>query len=347
MRKLLLLALVAAIFFVSPRPLQARVTSPKLSSGARALQLYRAWANKKTHRLSPGAKARWRGVVYSENRALLKRPVENKGKKRNINYDPTFRGKHPMFKRLVRSGWYTKGATIGKLQGMANQLRQTKRINPNTPLKDVEFLSFDLEASSGRAGKYNKGNGTFKSGWDEITQFGYTIYKGGKKIKSGSIKIKPDVTLNKHVQELTGLTPAKLAHSPRFEQTASQLLKLMNGRVLIGQDAIKMDWAWMKSNFARIGVDLPTPKGLILDTLLMSRHHYQGGAGLAKLSRAFRVNQTNHHDAMYDAEATGDVFFAMARKNNVRTLGQAFNLQRNLPAAPDRPMPEPQPPKVR
>ena len=341
MRKVFLLALAATLLIVLPTSSLARNTTPKLSSGARALQLYRAWANKKTHRLSPGAMARWRGVVYSENRGLLHRRVENKGKKRNINTDPTFRGKHPMFKRLVRSGWYNKGATIGKLQGMANSLRQTKRINPKTPLKDVEFLSFDLEASSGRAGKYNKGNGTFKSGWDEITQFGYTIYKGGKKVKSGSIKIKPDVYLNKHVQELTGLTPAKLAHSPRFEQTASQLLKLMNGRVLIGQDAIKMDWAWMKSNFARIGVDLPTPQGLILDTLLMSRHHYKSGAGLAKLSKAFRVNQQNHHDAMYDAEATGQVFFAMARKNNVRTLGDAFRLQRNLPAVPDRPMADP------
>ncbi len=146
-------------------------------------------SNKKTHRLSPGAKSRWRGVVYSEHSSLLKRRVENKGKKRNMNYDPTFRGKHPMFKRLVKSGWYKKGAVIGKLQGMANQLRQTKHIKGNTPLSKVEFLAFDLEASSGRAGKYNQGNGTFKSGWDEITQFGYTIYKGGKKIKKKRKKV--------------------------------------------------------------------------------------------------------------------------------------------------------------
>ncbi len=339
MRRLFLLALMA-LMLIAPQAWAERV-STKRGVGGRALQLYRGWANKKTHRLSPGSKARWRGVLYTEHSRLLSRRVENKGKKRNINYDPTFRGKHPMFKRLVRSGWYKKGAKIGKLQGMANKLRQTKRINPNTPLSKVEFLAFDLEATSGRAGKYNKGNGTFKSGWDEITQFGYTIYKGGKKVKTGSIKIKPDVYINKHVQKLTGLTPKNLASSPRFEQSAKQLLKLMDGRVLIGQSAIKMDWAWMKSNFARIGVDLPTPRGLILDTHLMSRHHYKNGAGLAKLSKAFRVNQRNHHDAMYDAEATGDVFFAMARKNNVRTLGQAFNLQRNLPALPDRPMPEP------
>jgi len=345
MRTFVLLALLISTLTIAPDLVLARGSSPKLSTGARALQLYRAMANKKTRRLSPGNKARWRGVVYNENRRLLHRKVENKGKKRNINYDPTFRGKHPMFKRLVKSGWYNKGAAIGKLQGMANQLRQTKHISPNTPLKNVEFLSFDLEATNGRAGKYNQGNGTFKSGWDEITQFGYAIYKGGKKIKTGSIKIKPDVYINKHVQKLTGLTPAKLAKSPRFENSAAELLNLMKGRVLIGQSAIKMDWAWMKSNFARIGVDLPTPQGLILDTHLMSRHHYKNGAGLAKLSKAFKVNQQNHHDAMYDAIATGDVFFAMARKNNVRTLGQAFRLQRNLPAVPDRPMPEP--PKAR
>ncbi len=33
---------------------------------------------------------------------------------------------------------------------------------------------------------------------------------------------------------------------------------------------------------------------------------------------------TNHHDAKFDAQAVGDLFFAMAKKEGITTLGQAM-----------------------
>lgn len=315
---------------LAPLPLQAEGRTPQ---GPRATPLSIGRQVYKQHRSShgkgfrPGINTLVKGRLCIKFPRLMGREVKLSKRKMERNPDPTFKRSHPMFQRLVKEGWYGKTRKIGRLQRLANSLRTTRKLDANTPLKDVEFLAFDLEATNGRAGKFDRGKGKFLSGYDEVTQFGYTIYRNGKKVGSGSIPIKPDVEIHPKVQQLTKLTPAKLANAPRFESAAKQILKLMKGRVLIGQSAVAKDWSWLKSNYARIGVDMPGPRRLIMDTHLLSFNHFDKGAGLAALTQHFRVKQRNHHDAKYDAMATGDVFFAMMRKAGIKTLGQAMAAQ--------------------
>lgn len=279
-------------------------------------------------RLQPATLARVKGQVYGEHPQLLSRVVQLSQKKQLENRDPTFRGTHPMFQRLARSGWYGRRGAIAELQGLADNLRQTRRLAPGQPLASVEILAFDLEATGNRGiGRFDGKRGRFLSGWDEVTQFGYTIYRGGRKVRSGTIDVNPTVGIDPRAQEITGLTPQTQAGAPRFERAARQILELMQGRVLVGQSAVSRDWAWLQSNFSRLGVNLPGPRGLILDTHLLSFNRSPGGSGLAGLARELGVRQRNHHSARYDAETAGDVFFAMMRASGARTLGQAFELQ--------------------
>jgi len=295
----------------------------------RGLQLYHHLKRQNRGRPLDGAQlARLKGRLFHEQRQLLqRRKVALAGRAARENLDPTFRGNHPAFRRLVRSGWFGRGKRIAGLQRLANGLKSVRRKNLKTPLDQVEFLVFDLEASGGNAGRLRKGDKRFLSGWSEVTQFGYTIFRGGKKIRSGSIPIRPTVSIDPQARRVTGLTNKKLANAPRFEDAASKILELMKGRVLVGQSAIRMDWSWLQSSFARLGVSLPRPKRMILDTYLLSFNHFPHGAGVAKLSETFGVKQQHHHDARYDAEATAGVFWKLLKKNNVRTLGDAFALQ--------------------
>lgn len=340
----LLLPLATLLAVAASAPAQARDRAPGGADQARTLGLGREVLRQhrpaRPGKLGPGLRTLVKGRICVTRPELLQRQVKLSKRKLEQNPDPTFRRQHPMFRRLVKQGWYSKGDKIKHLQALANSLRATRKLSPQKPLSQVEFLAFDLEATNGRSGKYHRAQGRFLSGYDEVTQFGYVIYRGSKKVKSGSIPIRPDVDIHPKVQQLTGLTPAGLAGAKRFEHVAGQILELMKGRVLIGQSAVKKDWSWLVSNFARIGVDLPGPKKMIMDTYFMSFNHVPAGAGLRDLTRRFGVRQTNHHDAKYDAEATGGVFFEMMRRQGINTLGKAYEHQQQGEAIMHQPRPQ-------
>jgi DNA polymerase III epsilon subunit-like protein len=275
-----------------------------------------------------GLNVRIRGLLVGEAPEVWAREPAQSSKKKGVpdSRDATYGNTHPMFKRLASSGWYRSGM-IEKLQKLADSLRETRSISRSTPLAQTEFLVFDLEATGGSKGRFDGSKRRFLSGWDEITQFGYSIYRGGQKVSSGNFTIRPDVRIDPFVERLIGLNAAKLATSPRFEEVAERILTLMKGRVLVGQSAIKNDWSWLQSNFARLGVDLPGPGGLMLDTYNLSFLKFPEGTSLKNLVSHYGLERGHNHDAGYDATATAEVFHAQLRERGVQTLGDAFRLQ--------------------
>ncbi len=316
----------------------ALAQQPQPSAYRRARELVRGLIAP-GQKLTPGQRARVRGLLLGERPAAeptLRAPAQE-------HRDAAYLGRHPMVQRLAASGWYRDGQRIARLQSLADGLRATRAIAPTTPLGQVELLAFDLEASGGSAGYFDRKQGKLRFGWDEVTQFGYTIYRGGAKVSSGTINIKPDVSIAPVVQRITGLNAAKLAGAARFEDVAEQLLTLMQGRVLVGQGSLRNDWSWLQSSFARLGVDLPGPRGMMLDTHVLSFHAFPAGAGLKALVEKYGAATGRNHDAGYDASATGEVLQAMLREHQVATLGDAFRLQEAGQVLMHQPRPQPQP----
>jgi DNA polymerase III epsilon subunit-like protein len=291
--------------------------------------------------LKPGQLVQVRALLSGSHPELFKpaaAPIGNPPDSRDASY----RGAHPMFQRLARTGWY-RSAKIGELQRLADNLRTTRALAPSTPIGEVELLAFDLEASGGSKGRFDAKKGKLHLGWDEITQFGYTIYRGGAAVRSGTIDIRPDVSIAPVVQRITGLSPQKLAGAARFEEVASQILTLMQGRILVGQGALKNDWSWLQSNFARLGVDLPGPRGLMLDTHVLSYHRFPQGMGLKNLVAQYGLETGRNHNAGYDASAAGAVLHAQLRERGAATLGDAFRLQAQAQELMHKPHPQPSP----
>ncbi len=296
--------------------------------------------------LKPGQLVQVRALLSGAHPELFKPAAAPAGNPPDSR-DASYRGAHPMFQRLARAGFY-RSAKVGELQRLADSLRTTRALAPSTPLGQVELLAFDLEASGGSKGRFDAKKGKLHLGWDELTQFGYTIYRGGVAVRSGTIDIRPDVAIAPVVQRITGLSPQKLANAARFEEVAAQILGLMQGRVLVGQGAIKNDWGWLQSNFARLGVDLPGPRGLILDTHVLSYHSFPQGTGLKKLVAHYGLERGKNHNAGYDAEAAGAVLHSMLRERGAVTLGDAFRLQaqaQELMHKPQQPPPSAQQPQ--
>jgi DNA polymerase III epsilon subunit-like protein len=288
--------------------------------------------------LKPGQLARVRGLLVGSRPDLFGKPAAVDAP-REESRDATYRTRHPMFQRLVAKGWFRREEKIASLQRLADGLRATRALPPTTPLAQAEFLVFDLEASGGSAGHFDRKRGKLLFGWDEVTQFGYTIYRGGRKVESGSIDIRPDVAIAPVVQRITGLDAAKLAGAARFEDVAERILRLMQGRVLVGQGSLRNDWSWLQSSFARLGVDIPGPRQLMLDTHVLSFHSFPQGAGLKDLVKHYGVESGRLHSAGYDAAATGAVIHAMLRERGAVTLGDAFRLQAQAQEIMHRPRP--------
>ena len=299
------------------------------AAGKLGARLYRKFKKPGTRRIQPGVMARVKGNMYLNFPVLKTRPVNLSQRWQQENTDPTFLGTHPMFLRLMKSGWYTKSQEIEGLQRQADQLRDTRQIAPSTPLSEVKFLALDLEAnkSSRYMGHYNRHRKRFFSSSNELTQLGYTIYQGGKPIESGSIDFRPDGAIDPKVQQFNGLTPKTLAGAPRFEHKAGEILSLLKGKVWIGQGLKRRDYVWLKSNFARLGVDLPGPRKLMLDTHIMSYNNPDGAMGLKALTQKYGTKIQDHHHARADSRTVGDLFFAMMKKEGITTLEQAEAFQ--------------------
>jgi|GEM_PF-4588822 DNA polymerase III epsilon subunit-like protein len=243
--------------------------------------------------------------------------------------DASYQRTHPMYQRLAASNWYANEPQIARLQRLANQLRANRKLPRSTPIAEVEFLSFDLEATGGRKGSFDKKKRQFRAGQDEIIQFGYTVVRDGRVIEQGTMDVNPSLFVPGPILRLTGLTMERLRAAKPLEAHAERILELMQGRVLVGHDAIKNDWAWMQSNFARLGVHLPGPTGLIADTRLMSFTVDPKGLGLRPMVERFGITVDSagrFHDAGVDALATAKVMGEVARNNGVQTLGQLMQL---------------------
>ncbi|MCB9558409.1 MAG: 3'-5' exonuclease [Deltaproteobacteria bacterium] len=276
-----------------------------------------------------------RGLVYQQLPKLAKSPaLAARGPQTSL--DPTFFGRHPMFRRLVAERWFSNTQMIDALQRKADRLlsKPAREIS----LDRLELIALDLEATGGEQGGVlrNGKDQRWRFGYDQPIQLGYSIYRGRKLLGRGSILVRPDVPLAEWTKNNTSLSETKLKGARTFEQVAGQLLDLLDGRVIVGQSLETHDWAWLRSSFARLGVELPTQRQRFLDTYYLSRQIvdarsrqvFARGTSL-KRSYAFFFGDAfaNHHDAEADAVATAEVLFAIAAQRGVKTLGELHGLQ--------------------
>jgi DNA polymerase III epsilon subunit-like protein len=247
-----------------------------------------------------------------------------------------------MYKRLVKSGWFANEKRIDGLQKLASGLRAARALPSATPLSQVEFIVLDLEATNGSSGVYklNKGTGKgrFLAGWDEIFQFGYAVVRNGAVLGRGVIDLRPTLPIDRVVERITGVKNADLNQALPLEERAEEILELISGRVIVGHGALRKDWPWLQSNFARLGVHLPGPRQMTVDTQLLSFNVEATGMSLERLAERLQVNfGGKHHNAGADADVTASCLLRLIEASAANTLGELLAYQARGEAVMHRP----------
>lgn len=104
-----------------------------------------------------------------------------------------------------------------------------------------------------------------------------------------------------------GLTPARLAGQPHYQDIAPTLADQLRGRILVAHN-VAFDYAFLAAEARRSNTDLPVDT--VLCTVELARHLDLGTGSLklAALARHFGITQTNPHDALDDARVLAGIF---------------------------------------
>ena len=86
-------------------------------------------------------------------------------------------------------------------------------------------------------------------------------------VREWSALLQPASRIPDHIQRLTGIDDAMVAHAPRFAQIANEVFDRLDGRLFIAHNA-RFDHGHLRAAFRRAGLDM---RPQVLCTVKLSR----------------------------------------------------------------------------
>ncbi|APW46124.1 exonuclease domain-containing protein [Rhodoferax antarcticus] len=150
------------------------------------------------------------------------------------------------------------------------------------------YVLLDLETTGGNAVR------------DRITEIAAVRFEHGVEVARWSTLVNPGVFISGFITQLTGISNALVADAPAFDQVGVQLLKLLDGAVLVAHN-VRFDHGFLLHEFARMDVALRTKT---LCTVRLSRLLYPGikGHGLDAIMQRHGITTESRHRAMGDVQ---------------------------------------------
>ncbi|AZO95545.1 PolC-type DNA polymerase III [Halocella sp. SP3-1] len=182
-------------------------------------------------------------------------------------------------------------------------------------ISDTTFTVFDLETT----GLNNKR--------DEIIEIGAVKIYQDKVIDQFAVFIKPDSSIPSKITELTGITNQMVADAPALSEVIDDFLAFIGDSVLVAHNA-KFDYGFLKSAIDK--TERPLISNPVLDTLGLSRALYPGikNHKLNTLCDKLGVSLENHHRAVDDATATGEILIIMLQLLGEQEISQLAEINR-------------------
>ncbi len=175
------------------------------------------------------------------------------------------------------------------------------------------FAVVDIETTGGYAGNHRITEiAICHHDGKRITDFFFTLINPGRKIPA-------------FITGLTGITTNMVEDAPAFEEVAEDILRLLEGRVLVAHNA-HFDYSFLKKEFEAAGIDWQSKK---LCTVRLSRKLLPGlrSYSLGSLAESLGIPVHNRHRAGGDAEATAHIFTRLLQLDKEGYIGQL--LRRN------------------
>ncbi|MBM7644383.1 DNA polymerase-3 subunit alpha (Gram-positive type) [Scopulibacillus daqui] len=165
-------------------------------------------------------------------------------------------------------------------------------------LNDDTYVVFDVE-TTGLSAVYHK-----------IIELAAVKVRRGEIIDRFERFANPHESLSQTIIELTSITDDMLQDAPEIEEVLKDFYEFIGDSILVAHNA-SFDMGFMNANYERIGYEKLTNP--VIDTLELGRFLYPDMKNhrLNTLCKAFNIDLTQHHRAIYDAEATGYLLWKM------------------------------------
>ena len=167
-------------------------------------------------------------------------------------------------------------------------------------LKDSTYVVFDTETTG------------LSARFDKVIELAAVKMKDGNVVDTFEQFIDPGHPLSQTTINLTSITDDMVRGSKSEEEVFKMFQDFCKGTILVGHNAT-FDVDFMNTGYARHG--LPEISEPWIDTLPFARILYpeMKRFQLNTLAKKLNVNLEHHHRAIYDAEATGYIYYAMLK----------------------------------
>jgi DNA polymerase-3 subunit epsilon len=171
------------------------------------------------------------------------------------------------------------------------------------------YAIVDIETTGG----YASGNG--------ITEIAIAIHDGEKMVDFFETLINPEVPIPRYIQALTGINHAMVSQAPAFEEVASKIYDLLQGKVFVAHN-VNFDYSFVKHKLSMHGYQLESKR---LCTVRLGRKVLPGhlSYSLGKLCRSLDIEIEQRHRAGGDVKATVKLFEEIL-KNDMEGQVQAM-----------------------
>ena len=173
---------------------------------------------------------------------------------------------------------------------------------------------------------------------DRITEIGAVKIREGVVVDEFNQLINPGIPIPEKIVELTGITDDMVSNKPNIEEVLPDFEYFIQDSVLVAHNA-SFDIGFIRENFFKIGKTLDNP---VLDTLELTRALFPQlkKHKLNVIAKYLNVDLTNHHRAVDDARATGEIFIKcmnILKENNKNSFDEINKLSANKDISKERP----------
>ncbi|MBD8068264.1 PolC-type DNA polymerase III [Bacillus sp. PS06] len=162
----------------------------------------------------------------------------------------------------------------------------------NRLLSEDTFVVFDVETTG------------LSAVYDKIIELAAVKMKNGEIIDRFEAFANPHHRLSATTIELTGITDDMVRNAPDIEEVLQRFSDWAEDAILVAHNA-SFDMGFLNVGYKQIGQEKASNP--VIDTLELARFLYPEFKNhrLNTLCKKFDINLTQHHRAIYDAEATG------------------------------------------
>lgn len=174
----------------------------------------------------------------------------------------------------------------------------------------IAYNDSDLEMESATYVVFDVETTGLSAVYDTIIELAGVKIKGGEIIDRFESFANPNQSISQTISDLTGITDDMVKDAPQVDVVLKDFYEWTKGTTLVAHNA-SFDIGFLNQGYQRISYPKVTIP--VIDTLELARYLFPqlGNHRLNTLCKHLDIELTQHHRAIYDAEATGYLFWKM------------------------------------